>query len=204
VTANANVQQQPVAPEARIGPGRLVLVVGPSGAGKDTLIARVREICRDDSDIVFPQRIVTRPASSAELHDTVSESAFERMRTAGEIALWWQAHGLSYALPRSIDGDVGAGRTVVCNVSRTMVAPARQTYRHVAAVLITAPADLLAARLAQRGRESLNSVAARLRRTDLLSGDLQPDFIIENVGSPDSGARELLAIIHGRTPAIAS
>lgn len=44
-----------------IGPGRLVLVVGPSGAGKDTVLTLARDACR--GTVLFPRRVVTRPAS---------------------------------------------------------------------------------------------------------------------------------------------
>jgi ribose 1,5-bisphosphokinase len=186
--------QEPALGDERIGPGWLILVVGPSGAGKDTLIAHARERCRAEASIVFPRRMVTRPASSAEDHATVSAEAFEATAAAGGFALWWRAHELSYGVPRSIDGDIRAGRTIVCNVSRTIIAPARARYARVAAVLITAPADLLAARLAQRSRERADSVADRLRRGDGLA-HVPVDFIIENVGLPELAARRLLEII---------
>jgi ribose 1,5-bisphosphokinase len=186
--------QEPALGDERIGPGWLILVVGPSGAGKDTLIAHARERCRAEASIVFPRRMVTRPASAAEDHATVSVEAFEATAAAGGFALWWRAHELSYGVPRSIDGDIRAGRTIVCNVSRTIIAPARARYARVAAVLITAPADLLAARLAQRSRERADSVADRLRRGDGLA-HVPVDFIIENVGLPELAARRLLEII---------
>jgi len=91
--------------DQRIGPGRLVLVIGPSGAGKDTLIAWARDRCRNDPTIVFPLRIVTRPASSAEDHATVSADEFERVLASGGFSLWCRAHGHSYALPRAIDAE---------------------------------------------------------------------------------------------------
>ncbi len=70
-----------------VGPGRLVLVVGPSGAGKDTLIAGARAACREDATVVFPRRVVTRPASSFEDNDFVSKSAFEQAAGEGRVCL---------------------------------------------------------------------------------------------------------------------
>jgi ribose 1,5-bisphosphokinase len=194
----ADIRRRLAAHNPRIGPGRLVLVVGPSGAGKDTLITLARGLCRGKADIVFPRRIITRPSSSAEDHDTVSEAEFERVVAANGFALWWRAHGLCYALSRSIDGDIRAGRTIVSNVSRTMIEQARNRYARVSAVLITAPAEVLAGRLAQRGREEIDAVAARLGRAAASESTLQPDFVIENVGSPESGAKLLRDIIYGR------
>src|SRR3954465_13966152 len=103
----------------RIGPGRLVLVVGPSGAGKDTLLNLARAACAGDRTIVFPRRIVTREASSSEDNRQLAPESFRAALARGEFAVHWEAHGHCYALPRDLDDDIRAGRIVVANVSRT-------------------------------------------------------------------------------------
>jgi len=107
---------------ATIGPGRLILVVGPSGAGKDTLIGLAQAACADDSGIVFPRRVVTREASSSfEDNEQVSLDAFRKALARGDFTIHWEAHGHCYALPRAIDEDIRAGRIVIANVSRKMI-----------------------------------------------------------------------------------
>ena len=179
----------------RIGPGALVVVVGPSGAGKDTLIALARAICADDPRIVFPRRIVTRPASAAEDHDSATPFAFDAAIGQGAYAFWWEAHGLKYALSAAIDAALRAGKTVVCNVSRAVVGQLRARYARLTVVMVTAPKDLLLARLAARGRESGGGVAERLDRAAPAIDDLAPDVTIENIGDPREGARRLADVL---------
>ena len=177
---------------AAIGPGRFVLVVGPSGAGKDTLLGLARAACADDPTIVFARRVVTREASSAEHNEQMSFDAFAEARARGAFAIHWEAHGHAYGLPRSIEDDIRAGRTVVANVSRTVIAALRRAYAHVVVVSITAPADMLVARLEMRQRGSDGNIAQRLART---VGDAEPDATIVNVSSAEYHARQLLRII---------
>jgi ribose 1,5-bisphosphokinase len=177
-----------------IGPGRFVLVVGPSGGGKDTLIALARDACRADPAIVFPRRIVTRDASAAEDHDSLDGAAFDHAAAAGGFAVWWQAHGLKYAVPGSAADDIRAGRTVICNVSRGVVADMRARFARIDIVLVTAPADILAARLSGRARVSDGPLEQRIKRNDAYEG-FRADHTINNVGIPDKAARQLLAII---------
>jgi ribose 1,5-bisphosphokinase len=182
---------------ARIGPGALVVVVGPSGAGKDTLITLARALCADDPAIVFPRRIVTRQPSAAEDHDSVALSDFDRAAGQGAYAFWWEAHGLKYALSAAIDADLRAARTVVCNVSRAVVSALRQRYARVTVVLVTAPKETLLVRLAARGRESGGDVSGRLDRAIAAAEDSVPDVVIENIEDPQSGARKLAAVLRG-------
>src|SRR3954469_11285874 len=147
-----------------VGPGRLVLVVGPSGAGKDTLLRLARAACIEDHDIVFPRRVVTRESSADEDNIAVSPDEFRRAREHGEFAVHWEAHGHCYALPRDLDDDIRAGRIVVANVSRTVVDALRNVYADVVVVEITAPPELLAERLAMRARGSDGAIELRLRR----------------------------------------
>jgi ribose 1,5-bisphosphokinase len=184
-----------------IGPGRLVVVVGPSGAGKDTLIAQARAQLARDPTFVFPLRLVTRAASAAEDHLTISEGDFARAVSHGNFAFWWEAHGLKYALPASIDDDLRAGRTAVCNVSRGIVAALRLRYARLVVVLVTAPADVLADRLATRSRASDGDLAQRLGRGAPPPAEFAPDHVIENVGDIADGAARLLAAITAVRPA---
>lgn len=191
--SSAQTQPPAIAPEP-IGPGRFVLVVGPSGAGKDTLIAGAKEACGNDPAIAFPRRVVTRPATKAEDHDSLDNATFDDAVNDGAFAFWWQAHGLKYGVPRSTEDDIRAGRTVICNVSRSVVAEVRARYVRVDVVLVTAPAEILAARLSGRSRASDGPLNERIKRNDAFT-DFRPDCTIDNAGAPDKAVRQLLGVI---------
>jgi ribose 1,5-bisphosphokinase len=181
-----------------IGPGRLVLVVGPSGAGKDTLLRLAQAACVDDDDIVFPRRIVTRESSADEDNMAMSPDEFRRACEHGDFAVHWDAHGHSYALPLDINDDIRAGRAVVANVSRTVIAALREAYANVVVVAITAPPDVLAQRLAARARHSDGNLADRLTR-GVDDATAQADVTILNAGSADYHGRHLLRVIRNES-----
>ena len=181
---------------AAIGPGRLVLVVGPSGAGKDTLLGLAKAACADDRNVVFPRRMITREASASEENEEVSVGRFQEALARGEYAMHWEAHGHRYALPRAIDDEIRAGRTIVANVSRTVIGAMRHAYVDVVVVSITAPPNVLAERVAMRARSSDGRLEGRLGRT-VEDASAVPDVTIVNVSSAEYHARQLARVIKG-------
>jgi ribose 1,5-bisphosphokinase len=173
--------------------GALVLVVGPSGAGKDTLIGAAHEAVAGDDHFVFPRRIVTRTALAAlEDHDTLDRDEFQKQKLRGAFALDWEAHGLCYALPASIDAAILAGRAVVANVSRSVIARAAEKYDNCHVLMVTARPEVLAERLATRGRETAADIAARLSREGAsLPAGVMP-VMIDNSGTLVDGVRRFL------------
>jgi ribose 1,5-bisphosphokinase len=181
---------------APIGPGRLVLVVGPSGAGKDTLLDLARAACADDRDISFPRRVVTRQASPSEDNAWIDPDGFRAALARGDFAMHWEAHGHCYALPRAIEDEIRAARTVVVNVSRTVVDAMRRAYADVIVVQVTAPPEVLAERLTARARGSDGQIEQRLRRAvDEIA--VAADVTIVNVGAAEQHAERLVRIIRG-------
>ena len=178
-----------------IGPGRLVLVVGPSGAGKDTLLGLAKAAIAGDRNVVFPRRVVTREASQAEDNEQLSPEAFRQAVARGEFAMHWEAHGHHYGLSRAIEDDVCEGRTVVVNVSRTVVDALRRAYADVVVIGVTAPPEILAERLAIRARGSDGKIEQRLGRAVDETG--APDFTIHNVGIAQEHAERLVRIVKG-------
>jgi ribose 1,5-bisphosphokinase len=145
--------------------GALVAVVGPSGAGKDTLLAA---LCAQDDRFVLARRCITRPAEAGgEDHDAVSPAEFADLAAKGAFVMHWQAHGLHYGIPRGVLDRVAAGRMVLFNGSRAALPACRAACPALRVVMITAPQAVLAHRLAARGRESPAQIAARLDRAAL-------------------------------------
>jgi ribose 1,5-bisphosphokinase len=181
----------------------LVLVVGASGAGKDALLHAARDAFRDDTRIHFARRVITRPADPhGENHEPVSESEF----STRDFALSWSAHGLRYGIPIEI---VRNARIVVANVSRGVIAAAALRWR-VRVIEVTAPAEILAARLAARGRESAEDVARRLGRAVSMPDGVTVE-IVRNDGTMAQGVERFVAALRravdaadGSRPAIRS
>ncbi|MFS8931568.1 phosphonate metabolism protein/1,5-bisphosphokinase (PRPP-forming) PhnN [Cupriavidus taiwanensis] len=144
--------------------GTFFFVVGPSGAGKDSLMDGARAAL--DDNYVFARRVITRPEGAAgEAHEGVSEAEFARRQANGEFLVTWDAHELRYGLPRSLVSELERGRNVVANGSRAVIAQLAARLPRFVVVLVTAPHDVLARRIAARGRESGEEVARRVART---------------------------------------
>ncbi len=170
------------------GPGVLVLVAGPSGAGKDTLIGAARAHFFGDDRFVFPQRVVTRASDVTEQVRQVSMSEFDAIETRGGFFLAWRAHGLAYGIPAEVRARLLSGCVVVANVSRRVVDAAFTQWPHSHAVFVHVAPDILRARLQSRGRETAGEIGARLSRTGTKRGASvaanapQGATIIDNTG----------------------
>jgi len=176
--------------------GAFVAVVGPSGAGKDTLIAHARAVLADEPQVEFVRRVITRPCDgTTEDHDTLDEAGFAESESAGAFALAWQAHGLSYGLPASIDRAIDNGHVAVANVSRGALAALRERYSNVAVVEVTASPEILAERLAGRGREARDAILARLARSAPTGIDGSNVVRLDNSGPKEIAGERLVAII---------
>jgi ribose 1,5-bisphosphokinase len=168
----------------------LVLVVGPSGAGKDTLLQVARHVLAGNARFRFVRRFITRPADPAgEDHEPVTEAEF----ASRDFALQWRAHGLRYGIPADVAGDVASGMAVVANVSRAVIAEAAARFA-VRVIEVTAPPHILAERLAGRGRETAADVAARLARTVPLPEHVVVETVL-NDATPEIGMERFLAAL---------
>ncbi|MFN3509450.1 MAG: phosphonate metabolism protein/1,5-bisphosphokinase (PRPP-forming) PhnN [Allorhizobium sp.] len=135
--------------------GTLVVVVGPSGVGKDSLIDFARRHFDGRDDIRFARRSITRPSDAVgEDHHPVTPVAFEELSSSGAFSVSWHAHGLGYGISTDVLDDLAEGRTVVVNGSRSALASFRGAFPKLLVVNVTARADVLAKRLATRGRET--------------------------------------------------
>ncbi len=175
-------------------PGILALVVGPSGAGKDSLIRHACAELKGDPFYLFVRRTITRAVKDEfEDHEAVSPAEFGIRRDTGQFCLWWDAHGLSYGLPRTAQRHIRNGGCAIANVSRAMIDEARRKFRVVQVINVTAPIELLAARLAGRGREQEADIRTRLMRAGHRVPEGRDVLTIVNDGTLDVGVARMVA-----------
>ncbi|WP_207538397.1 AAA family ATPase [Sabulicella rubraurantiaca] len=166
-----------------------VAVVGPSGAGKDTILAALRKELACDGRFHFARRVISRPEDAGgEAHEYLSHHSF----ATADLVLHWEAHGLRYGIRRA---EVVRAPVTLLNLSRAVLEEAAS--RHPLLVVeVTAPRSVLAERLRARGREGEAEIAARLDREGALPAGLRRVRII-NDGPVDAAVAALRGVLEG-------
>ena len=163
----------------------LIYVMGPSGAGKDSLLSATKTLLQG-APVAFVRRYITRPAARGEWHIPVSEERFAHLEEDGAFSLTWHSHGLFYGIPASAGLALANGITLVVNGSREALGRAFSCY------------PTLVPRLEGRGRENGAALEERLARASMplpeVSGMPAP-LRIDNSGSLDAAAATFAKMI---------
>ena len=181
--------------------GRLFAIVGPSGAGKDRLIAG-RIAARPE--IHRARRTIPRPPAESEDFESLSAAEFAALRGRGGFALSWLAHGLGYGLRAAELAPLAAGRDVIFNGSRAALPECLAAFPQLRVIEITAAPAVLQARLAGRGREDGAEIARRLDRAALALPPGIGAVRIVNDGPPEAGIAALIAALQPASACAAS
>lgn len=173
--------------------GRLIAVVGPSGVGKDSVMAG---LVAAHPGLALARRVITRaPELGGEDFDPVTEAAFRQARDRGDFVLDWGAHGLFYAIPGMVQRQVAAGQQVLANLSRGVLRQAKDQFAALTVLHLTASPAVLAQRLAGRGRETAADIADRLgRNSDPLPAGLDIVTVSNDGPLADTVAAALAAL----------
>ncbi|MCY1289171.1 Ribose 1,5-bisphosphate phosphokinase PhnN [compost metagenome] len=175
--------------------GRLIYLMGPSGAGKDSLLEAVREILLGRGYRVA-RRVISRSAESVgEEARSVSEAQFAELERQGAFAMSWRANGLAYGIPVEIDEWLAAGWDVLVNGSRGYWPQVRRRYPQALGVLLQVEPAELRRRLLLRGRETPPEIEARLARNELFRAELDAVRPLDNSGPLPATVARLLTLL---------
>jgi len=180
-------------------PGGFLLVLsGPSGAGKGTLVDR---LVKARPECVFSVSATTRPRRGTESegvqYEFVTREEFERRRSAGQFLEWAEVHGQLYATPaKFVDEGVRAGKIVLLDVDVQGGASVRRARSDAVSVFVYPPSvDALRQRLLGRRTDPPEVVERRLRDAP---GELNQyreyDYLVMNDDLEQAVAR-LVAIV---------
>ena len=187
---------------------RLIYVIGPSGAGKDSLLNSLRQEMSDmtamsdtttPSPLYFAKRTITRSHDqSNEDHEAVDSSHFESLINSDAFAMHWFANGLHYGIRHQELAPMSEGTWVMVNGSRAYLEEAKRRFPELTVLYITAPIEVLRARLLSRGRENEQAIEARLSRSkDVALGP--QDLYVSNGGSLADSVAMLKKLLQQQT-----
>ncbi|MTJ82779.1 MAG: phosphonate metabolism protein/1,5-bisphosphokinase (PRPP-forming) PhnN [Telmatospirillum sp.] len=180
--------------------GKLVYIVGASGAGKDTLLSIARSRM-DAFPVAFAHRYITRPADgTGETHIPLTTAEFTQRLERGLFALHWDSHGYRYGVGREIDLWLTAGLLVVVSGSRAVLTEAVRRYPGLQVVEIAASPAVLRQRLLARGRESGSDIEERLAGAAIDLSGVEGLIVIDNGGPPDIAGNRLTEVLRANLP----
>jgi ribose 1,5-bisphosphokinase len=172
-----------------------VYLIGPSGAGKDTLMEAAAEA---DPRVRPARRFVTR-AGGGRWDVSVSRREFGEMLDAGLLLFHWESHGFSYGVPAEDERSLPPERVLIVNGSREYLGRAARIRPGIAAVMVTARQDVLRQRLTARGREAPDAIERRLARgaQAFAAPEGVAVYVLDNSGALRESVLAFLAIVSG-------
>lgn len=138
---------------------KIVLIVGPSGVGKDTLIKGARKQLKEE--INFVRRYITRKPDKSEKNYFLDDYAFEILKHNSFFASTWNAHGNYYGIAKN---SIKSGLNII-SISRSKINDFEKVYDEVYTINITVPKEELRNRLLFRKRETEEEIEKRLNRS---------------------------------------
>ncbi|MEM9213921.1 MAG: guanylate kinase [Cyanobacteria bacterium P01_F01_bin.150] len=147
--------------------GKLIVLTGPSGVGKGTLLKR---LLRHQPELCLSISATTRTPRPGEIDGKhywfVAPTSFERMREEGELLEWAEFAGNYYGTPRTpVEEKIGQGAWVVLEIELVGARQIRQVLPEAVHIFILPPSlTELERRLRSRGHDSEESIMRRLER----------------------------------------
>ena len=175
--------------------GLFLAIVGPSGSGKDTII---EALCKQLPNIKRVKRYITREQQKAGGEDSynIDFDTFRKLERDGGFAFSWSAHHLKYGLPITIFDEINVGKSLIANISRSILDQLSDKFEYYEIILITASDKILAERLEKRGRESKAQIEERLARSSFTIPNGISPLIIRNETTVEDAVSKIIASIY--------
>ncbi len=174
------------------------MISGPSGAGKGTLVSRVRE---QYPSLGLTVSATTRQAREGEIDGKsyyfLSEEDFAQRVKADEFVEWAEVHGHRYGtLVSEVTSNLEAGNSLILEIDVQGAFQVKKRFPEAILIFIMPPSlDVLAERLRGRGSETEESLSLRLAnaKTEIELSDRYDDVVVND--DLDDATAELLALI---------
>jgi ribose 1,5-bisphosphokinase len=172
----------------------IILVVGPSGSGKDTLLRSARKDLAENRNIAFARRYITRPPDGNEDNYYVDSIGFELLERNGYFLSTWRAHQNHYGIALHMIQEHNRYSTIVCSISRSAIKDFDCRYGNTLTIQVTADKAILRERLLKRGRENEADIERRLARAEQ-KVDAKNLVIFDNSRNLDESCSRFTALL---------
>ena len=147
--------------------GKLIVLTGPSGVGKGTLMQKLLQL---HPELYYSVSATTRSPRPGEINGQnyyfITRSQFEKLVAQGEFLEWAEFAGNYYGTPRAaVLEQIQSGKLVILEIELEGARQIRTSYPNALSIFILPPSfSELEKRIRGRGQDSQEAIARRLNR----------------------------------------